>query len=72
MKIVVHLKADVFDWSESPTSINKNFLVTSNKEIQSHIEEIIGERWDFQDGVGKEEHRQRGTQLDGYFTREEM
>ena len=43
MKIAVHLRAGVFDWSEPPTNINKQFLVNAKKEIQSHIEEIIGE-----------------------------
>ena len=48
---MVHLRADVFDWPESPTIINKNFLVHAKKKIQLHIEEVIGERWDFPDGV---------------------
>jgi len=43
MKIVLHLKADVFYWSESPTSIKRHFLVNARKEILSDIEEIIGE-----------------------------
>ena len=53
MKIAVHLRAGVFEWSESPTSINKQFLVNAKKEIQSHIDNILGERWDFPDGAGK-------------------
>ena len=53
MKIAVHLRAAVFDWSESQTSINEQFLKKAKKEIQQKIEEVIGERWDYPDGTGK-------------------
>ena len=43
MKIAVHLRACVLDWSESPSSINKQFLVKEKSEIQAHIEELLGE-----------------------------
>ena len=33
MKTAVHLRAGVFDWSESPTSINKQFLTTAKGQI---------------------------------------
>ena len=53
MKIAVHLRACVLDWSESPSSINKQFLVKAKSEIQAHIEELLGERWDFPEQTGK-------------------
>ena len=53
MKIAVHLWAAVFDWSESPTSINKQFLKKAKLEIQSYIEEFVWEKWGIPDGTGK-------------------
>ena len=53
MKVAVHLKAAVFDWSESPTSVNNLFLKQAKAEIQAHIEVIVGEKWDIPDGTGK-------------------
>ena len=52
MKIAVHLRAAVFDWSESPISL-KQFLKKAKAEIQNHIQVTLGERWDFPDGCGK-------------------
>ena len=53
MKVAVHLRAGVLDWAESPTSINKQFLVKAKTEIQKKIEEGIGEQWNFPDQTGK-------------------
>ena len=53
MKVAVHLRAAVFDWSESPTSINQQFLKNAKSDIQSYIEVVIGEKWDVPDGTGK-------------------
>ena len=53
MKVAVHLRAAVFDWSESPSSINKQFLKKAKLEIQAYIEEFVGEKWDIPDGTGK-------------------
>ena len=53
MKIAVHLRAAVFDWSESPTSHHKQFLVNAKKDIQKKIQDEIGVQWDFPDPTGK-------------------
>ena len=53
MKIAVHLRAEVFDWTESKTSRYYRFLEAAKKEIQGKLEEVLGERWDFPDGTGK-------------------
>ena len=53
MKIAVHLKAEVFEWTESDTNRYHQFLVAAKKEIQQKLEEVLGERWDFPDGTGK-------------------
>ena len=43
----------MFDWSESPTSHNKQFLVNAKKDIQKKIQDEIGVQWDFPDPTGK-------------------
>ena len=53
MKIAVHLKAEVFEWTESETSRYHVFLKHAKKEIQKKLEDSIGERWDFPDATGK-------------------
>ena len=53
MKTDVHLRAGVFDWSESPTSINIQFLATAKGQIQNKILMEIGEQWDYPDQTGK-------------------
>ena len=53
MKIAVHLKAEVFEWTESEASRYHKFLVAAKKEIQTKLNEVLGERWDFPDGTGK-------------------
>lgn len=61
MKLAVHLRAEFFDWSESPTSIKKRFFVNAKKEIQERIEIVTGERWDFPDQNGKEGNTTNGN-----------
>ena len=53
MKVAVHIKAGVFDWSESPTSISHQFLKRAKAEIQAYLEVVVGEKWDIADGTGK-------------------
>ena len=53
MKIAVHLKAEVFEWTALDTSRYHQFLVAAKKEIQQKLEEVLRERWDFPDGTGK-------------------
>ena len=66
MKAVVHQKAGIFDWSESPSSINKQFLVQAKQAIQSYIfEKVHGIKWDFPDATGK-----GGTTTTGNVARE--
>ena len=54
MKAAVHVKAGVIDWSESPSSINKQFLERAKTEIQERIKtDIHGIKWDVPDSSGK-------------------
>ena len=53
MKIAVHLKAEVFEWSEADGSRYHHFLVAAKMEIQKKLEDLLGERWDFPDQTGK-------------------
>ena len=53
MKTSVHLRAGVFDWSESPSSLNKRFLTKAKQEIQEKIMAEIGVKWDYPDQAGK-------------------
>ena len=53
MKTNVHLCAEVFDWSESPKSVNREALDIAKKDIQKKILEETGVRWDFPDQAGK-------------------
>ena len=53
MKIAVHLRAEVFEWTESDSSHYHRFLVAAKQEIQTKLNDILGERWDFPDGTGK-------------------
>ena len=41
MKIAVHLRAAVFDWSESPISLNKQFLKKAKAEIQIIFKSLL-------------------------------
>ena len=66
MKTVVHLKAGVLDWSESPSSINKGFLKVAKEELQKRIHtEVHGTNWDVPDSSGK-----GGTTTDGNMARD--
>lgn len=53
MKIAVHLRAEFLEWTESDSSIYHQFLVAAKKEIQTKLDEVIGEKWDFPDKAGK-------------------
>ena len=53
MKIAVHLRAEVFEWTESDKSRYHQFLVAAKKEIQKKLEDVLGEKWDFPDKTGK-------------------
>ena len=53
MKIAVRLRARVYEWSEAETSHYLRFLKKAKQEIQSKLEDVLGERWDFPDGTGK-------------------
>ena len=54
MKTVVHVKAGVFDWSESPSSYNNQFVKRAKAELQEQIQhKVHGIKWDFPDSTGK-------------------
>ena len=66
MKTGVHLKAVVYDWSESPSSINKGFLNKAKKDLQDRIyTDVHGTRWDLPDSAGK-----GGTTTNGNIARD--
>ena len=66
MKPIVHLKAGVLDWSESPTSVNNCFLQNTKQEIPGRIYSgIHGTRRDLPDSAGK-----GGTTTDGNIVRD--
>ena len=64
MKIAVHLKAEVFDWSESPLSMNKQFLDKAKSLMKAKILKQTGRKWDCPDKTGK-----GGTTSDGNCAR---
>ena len=53
MKVIVHLRAEVYDWSESQFSRIHAFLKKSKLEIQEMIKNETGEKWDYPDCTGK-------------------
>ena len=53
MKIIVHLRAGVHDWSESKTSLVNQFLKKAKAEVQEKLKNDFGERWDYPDATGK-------------------
>ena len=53
MKIIVHLRADVLELSESPKSENKPILTKAKSDIQKKLLLEIGEKWDYPDATGK-------------------
>ena len=66
MKTVVHLKAGVLDWSESPSSINMVFLKRAKGQLRERIyADIHGTNWDLPDQAGK-----GGTTTDGNMARD--
>ena len=52
MKIVVHTKAGVFDWSEGVSHSSK-FLAAAKVALQGQIQEGTGIKWDVVDKTGK-------------------
>ena len=53
MKTAVHVKAHVFDWTESPSSHNMWFLKQAKEETQNSIYQATGIKWDYPDSTGK-------------------
>ena len=53
MKTAVHVKAAVFDWSESPLSHNSRFLTNAKKSLQEKIAVETGLQWDIPDKTGR-------------------
>ena len=53
MKIIVHLVACVFDWSESKASYNHRFLETARTDLQQKIKDSTGIKWDYADTTGQ-------------------
>ena len=53
MKIVVHLVACVFDWSESKASHNHRFLEKARTDLQHKIKDATGIKWDYADATGQ-------------------
>ena len=53
MKTAIHVKAGVFDWSEAPSSRNKQFLDAAKLEVQGNIFSATGIKWDYPDKAGK-------------------
>ena len=60
MKMVVHIKAGVFEWSEDKTPRNFPFIKQAKEALQTHIYTQIHEKWDQPDSSGK-----RGTTTNG-------
>ena len=53
MKVCVHIRAEVYDWSESQYSRYEPFLKKAKTEIQEAIRTQFGEKWDYPNGTGK-------------------
>ena len=51
MKLVVHVRASVFEWSESDFSQYKSILENSKKAVQTRLKQI-NMHWDFPDSSG--------------------
>ena len=51
MKVAVHIKAEVFQWSESPTSRYRQFLAAAKSTLQDKLKSL-GIKWDFPDSSG--------------------
>ena len=50
MKIIVHLRAGVLNWSEA---VEDEALKRAKKQIQEEIQKEMGEKWDYPDKTGK-------------------
>ena len=61
MKLVVHVKTAVFDWSEEKCSRNYNFLVYTKKSLQKHTMDELHEKWDLPESSGKGETTTQGN-----------
>ena len=53
MKVIVHILAGVYDWSESKSSHNNRFLVAAKGQLQQEIFSFTTQKWDFPDATGK-------------------
>ena len=53
MKIIVHLSACVFEWSESKASHNNRFLERARTDLQKKIKDSTGIKWDYADATGE-------------------
>ena len=53
MKVIVHVLAEVYDWTESIGSVNNRFLVRAKGQLQQDVFSFTGQRWDFPDATGK-------------------
>ena len=53
MKVIVHILAGVYDWSDSKASHNSRFLVAAKEELQQENLSFTTQKWDFPDGTGK-------------------
>lgn len=53
MKIVVHLVACVYDWTESKVSHNYRFLERARSDLQKKIKDSTGIKWDYADSTGQ-------------------
>ena len=51
MKCVVHVKAGIFDWSESQYSQNKQFLKVAKSQLQEVIKSETGIKWYYPDAT---------------------
>ena len=64
----VHLKAHVFDWTESPSSHNMRFLKQAKEEIQNSIYQATGIKGDYPDSTGKRWHHHQWSMFLRVFT----
>ena len=60
MKIAVHLKAEVFEWTESEAFRYHEFLVATKKETQKKLKELLESVGISLMVLAKEERRRQG------------
>ena len=53
MKVIAHVLAEVYDWTESKASVNDRFLVRDKGQLRQDVFSFTGQRWDFPDATGK-------------------